>query len=559
MSLPRAYLQEFYAALTPGETKQAIATLKTRLAEKHGLSRVPTDHELLLGAPEELRPGLMSKPVRTQSGVAVVAVMTAPRACSHGTCIMCPGGPGSVFGDVPQSYTGREPASMRAGRNAYDAYLQVFNRLEQYLVLGHEPGKVELIVMGGTFPSYPFEYQDSFVADALAAMNDFSALFFPDGALDRGGYREFFELPAEVRDAERARRIRERCLLLKAGPCVLAAEQMRNESARIRCVALCIETKPDWSLSPHVDRMLSQGTTRVELGVQSLKDEVLSGINRGHTLAESVEATRVLKDAFLKVGHHIMPGLPGSSSEEDIAMFRELFENPEYRPDSLKIYPCLVMPGTPLEHLYRRDEYTPLSTDEAARIVAEGKRFVPEYCRIMRVQRDIPSTRVLAGPKFTNLRQKVTSIMDREGRTCRCLRCREPRSRQPASEVLKTVRYAASGGEELFISIEDPELDAVLGYCRLRRPGSLSRPEIGARTAGIRELHVFGTATALGEQGGVQHRGHGKRLLQEAERLATEELGADELLVISGIGVREYYLRTGYRRKGPYMAKALNV
>ncbi len=567
MAVDTRLLDELFSELCGrSHTKKQLAHLKIALAGKYGLQRIPHDYELLLLAPEDdaIRCQLRMKPVRTGSGVAVVALMTKPRACPHGKCTMCPGGPGSVFGSVPQSYTGSEPASMRAAHNKYDAFLQVFNRLEQYLLLGHEPGKVEMIVMGGTFPSYPPSYQYRFVSDALAAMNDFSTAFYHRGRLDHDKFRSFFRLPRDPGDTAAKGKVQQRVLSLKRSAekkplARVEEEQTINERARIRCVALCIETRPDFSTEKHIGRMLSLGTTRVELGVQSLSDAVLRRIRRGHTVQDSIRATALLKDSFLKAGYHMMPGLPGSSEEKDILMFRELFSNPAYRPDALKIYPCLVMPGTPLEAAYRKGKFRPLSTEQAARIVAEAKCFIPEYCRVMRIQRDIPSTKIIAGPKYTNLRQKVHEMLRGEKRSCRCLRCREPGAMPVdiSSVEMKQQTYEASGGTEVFLSLEVPEKDVVLGYCRLRLPAEPFRPEITASTAGIRELHVFGTATELGREGDVQHCGFGSRLLAEAERIAWEELDARQLLIISGIGVRDYFQKRGYRRKGPYLGKTL--
>lgn len=564
-AIPQEFLAELFSSLRSGKRSRGeVSSLKMALASKHRLRRVPRDYELLLSSPEEpsIRDQLRMKPTRTRSGVAVVAAMASPRACPHGKCAMCPGGPFSAFGDVPQSYTGREPASMRASRNSYDAYLQVFNRLMQYVLLGHEPGKVELIAMGGTFPAAPEEYQEQFVSDALAAMNDFSERFYPGGKLDERGFSRFFTLgvPREDRLATvQKAALASRRQAAASSSKNLAEEQERNESARIRCVALCVETRPDWAGQPQIGQMLSLGTTRVEVGVQSLSDEALRRIGRGHTVEDSARATALLKDAFLKVGYHIMPGLPGSTPESDREMFRILFADQSFKPDALKIYPCLVMEGTPLAEDFRKGAYAPLSVEAAAGLIADAKASIPEYCRVMRIQRDIPSTAVLAGPTCTNLRQKVHEELSRRGERCRCLRCREPGSRQPDFSSSAVVRrtYEASGGTEMFISFEERRNNIVLGYCRLRLPGEPSRPEITQRTAGVRELHVFGRATPLGEQGAVQHHGIGSLLLEEAERAASDELDASRLLVTAGIGVRPYYLRKGYRREGPYVGKTL--
>ncbi len=559
------FLEELFSHLRKKpHTKKQLTNLKMSLSKKYTLRHIPQDYELLIVAPDDpaIRRQLKMKPVRTRSGVAVVALMTEPRSCPHGKCTMCPGGPDSVFGSVPQSYTGTEPASMRAARNSYDAYLQVFNRLEQYLLLGHEPGKVEMIVMGGTFPSYPEDYQQQFVSSALAAMNDFSSQFYPGGKLDRPKFKKFLELPRSPQDEAQLNRVHAKILSLREHLPVnpeeqMLAEQERNEKARIRCVALCVETRPDWAHKQHIDQMLSLGTTRVELGVQCLNDAILRRVKRGHTVKDSIDATALLKDSFLKVGYHMMPGLPGSSSEQDVEMFRELFENPDFRSDALKIYPCLVMPGTLLAKQFQKGKYIPLSPDKAARIVMNAKQFIPEYCRVMRIQRDIPSTQPLAGPNMTNLRQEVHRLLKMEKKECRCLRCREPGARKVDidSTEMKRLDYESSGGTEVFLSIESGEV--VLGYCRLRMPGNAVRPEITGRTAGIRELHVFGTSTPLGEEGKVQHRGLGSMLLAEAERIAAEELDAQHMLVISGIGVREYYFKKGYGREGHYVGKML--
>ncbi|MBI4438829.1 tRNA uridine(34) 5-carboxymethylaminomethyl modification radical SAM/GNAT enzyme Elp3 [Candidatus Woesearchaeota archaeon] len=548
--------------------KAEFSRLKSSLASKYSLKSIPTDIEVMLNLPEESRKHikLVTKPTRTVSGVAVVALMSAPLSCPHGRCVFCPGGPGSVFGDVPQSYTGKEPSTMRAIRAGYDPYVIMFNRLEQYAVSGHSFGKVEVIVQGGTFPSYDWSYQEMFVREAFAAMNSFSRLFFRregkwEGELDFVGFKDFFDLPGEVGSSERMRKVHSRIFEAKNSSQArsLEEEQEENESSNVRCVALCIETKPDFSKSEHINDMLRLGTTRVELGVQTLYDDVLSRVNRGHTLQDTLEAVQLLKDSFLKVGFHMMPGLPGSDYQRDIAMFRELFENPAYMPDNLKVYPCMVMPGTELYDDWKRGDFAPLSTREAAEIIAESKRFVPEYCRVMRVQRDIPTYVTSAGVDRTNLRQYVDMIRAEQGIFCRCIRCREPMSRKfdlGRAEIIVR-RYASSGGTEVFISAEDVSSDVMLGFCRLRIPFRPFRPEITPGSAGVRELHVFGPAASLNRVGSVQHRGFGKLLLSEAERAARDELGVEKLLVISGVGARNYYRKLGYERDGAYMGKRL--
>ena len=533
-------------------TRDGINRLKARLGKK-SLRELPSNPDLLALVEKpsvKARQLLGAKPTRTISGVAAVAIMTRPKDCEHGTCIFCPGGENSFFGSVPKSYTGNEPATMRAIANHFDPYLQVKSRLLQYVLTGHSPQKIELIVMGGTFPSFGWEYQKEFVAGAFRAMNDFSGEFFSHGKLE-------FEKAVQAQGKKIV-------APENSGPGI-EAEKEENEQANVKCVALCIETKPDWCMEPHIDRMLELGTTRVELGIQGLDDKVLKFANRGHTARESVEATRLLKDSGLKVTYHMMPGLPLSSRENDLADFRELFENPDFRPDALKIYPCMVMPGTPLERLWREGKFTPLSNEDAAEIIAEGKRFVPKWCRIQRIQRDIPSKLAVAGKFDNNLRQVVEKKTREKGIECQCIRCREiglkARDGKIDEEKLRPEivvdEYGASGGVEFFISFEDKKQNALLGFCRLRLPFQPFRKELRGETAVVRELHVFGKAAALGEtnEGGVQHHGIGKTLLAKAEEIAFKEYCKKRLCVISGIGAREYYYRLGYEKLGAFVVK----
>lgn len=534
-------------------SKERLSSIKNKLCKKHRIKKVPTDIEILLHAkPEDVKKlRLITKPVRTVSGVAPMAIMTKPIACPHGKCIYCPGGPGSFFGDVPQSYTGREPATMRAMRNRFDSYLQIFNRLEQYTVLGHNFEKVELIIMGGTFPSFPINYQDDFIKFSFKAMNDFSRLFF-NKEFDIIKFKKFFELPGDISSKDRIERIQKKLLKIKKKTS-LAKEQLRNERSRVRCVALCIETRPDYSKEKQINEMLKLGCTRVELGVQTLNDKILKKVKRGHKVKDTVEATRFLKDSFLKVGYHMMPGLPGSNKEEDVEMFKELFYNSDYMPDALKIYPCMVLKGTGLYDLWKQKKYKPLTTEQAAEIITKAKKYIPEFCRILRIQRDIPTKVTEAGVDMTNLRQYIE-----KKKTCRCIRCREPKGNNIDLKdmEIKTKKYEASNGTEFFISAEDRKKDILLGFCRLRFPYKPFRKEITEKSAGIRELHVYGTATAIGEKGAVQHRGLGKKLLKRAEEIAADS-GMNKMVIISGVGVRPYYRKLGYKKQGVYVTKKI--
>jgi len=559
-------------------SKEQLSKLKIKLSRKYDVKQIPSDIKIFLNLSENdfNRVKITNKPVRSQSGVSVVAIMTSPRKCAHGTCTFCPGGPGSIFGDVPQSYTGREPNPRRAARNNYDPYLQIFNRLEQYIATGHYPEKIELIIMGGTFSSYPLDYQEEFVKYAFKALNDFSQLFMNNNGIDMVRFKQFFELPGDITDELRTRRIHQKILELKynynnnnrdnnhnkignINRDSLEKEQLINETSQSRCVAMCIETKPDWCKQQHINQILRLGSTRVELGIQTIYDHVLKLTNRGHTNIDSIEATQLLKDSFLKVGYHVMPGLPEVNREMDMKALVEYIKNSDYMPDAFKIYPCMVMRGTALYNQWKLGKFKPLTTDEAASIIVEFKKVIPEYIRVMRVQRDIPTNMISDGVDKTNLRQYVEDLAKEKGVRCRCIRCREPKARKVNLEdiKIKKITYTASQGTEIFFSAEDIEQDILVGFCRLRIPYKPFLPEITQNSAGIRELHVYGNPVSLGHKGEndqLQHRGIGSTLLQEAEKIAKEEFDKKKMLVISGIGAKEYYKKLGYKKDGVYMS-----
>jgi elongator complex protein 3 len=536
-------------------SKRRITDLKMQLCRMYKGSHLPTDIEVLLHAkPKDHRMlcrYLLTKPVRSVSGVSVVAVMTKPHRCPHGRCITCPGGPRSVFGTVPQSYTGEEPATRRARRNHYDPYMQVFSRLMQYLSSGHMPCKIELIVMGGTFPALSRTYQERFIAYCYKALNDFSRMFVGADSIRLDRFREFFELPGNLDDALREKRVQQRIRTLK-GTAHLEKEKLRNESAWARCVGLTIETRSDYGTLVEGNKLLRLGATRIELGVQSVYDSSLKKMGRGHTTKDTIDSMRTLRDLGFKINAHYMPGL-FVAPKQDLAGMRMLFESSDYRPDMLKLYPCMVMPGTKLYQMWKKGEYKPLTTQQAAELIVTFKQYVPPYCRIMRVQRDIPTKMIAAGVERTNLRQYIQTIMRDRGLTCRCIRCSEIGSSTPKGPIrYQTLEYEAAKGTEFFISAE--QSDRLIGFLRMRFPSQKLRPEITCDSVLVRELHVYGDSAELGIRGKVQHRGIGRTLLAMAERTATSH-AKRKILVISGIGVREYYRRLGYRREGPYMVK----
>lgn len=590
----KEYVEAFFNELEahPEYDKEKIAKLKLRLCKEYKVKNIPTDIELFMQSSKDqvlkFRKRLQTKPNRSLSGVAPVAIMTSPANCPHGRCTMCPGGLNSAWGDTPQSYTGAEPATMRGMRAGYDAYLQVFNRLEQYVVTGHHPDKVDLIIMGGTFPAREDNYQEEYVWSAFKAMNDFSNLFYDENnELKLDEFKEFFELPGEVGEEERTKRIQEKLLNLKGSINInstLLQEQEKNETAVIRCIGLTIETKPDWAFETHANRMLNQGCTRVELGVQSVYDKPLKIIHRGHDTKDNKKAIAILKDLGFKINYHMMIGLPEASpenseqgvgdslsysrendgrltKEKDIEGLRALFSDSDYRPDMIKIYPNMVMPKTKLFMDFQKGLFKPVELEEAADIISEFLPFVEPYCRVMRVQRDIPTYRTIAGVDKTNLRQYVDLKMEEKGVVSRDIRAREIGRRKLQSSLnpeLIVQEYLASDGKEFFISFEDKKQDVLIGFARLRFPGKQLREEFTPTTAIIRELHVYGAAVNVGgvDDGSSQHKGFGKKLMLEAEKIAKEN-GYDKMLVISGVGVRKYYEKLGYSHDGPYMGKML--
>ncbi len=453
----------------------------------------------------EIHALLVKKPSKTLSGVTPVAIMIKPEESCRFKCIYCP-----FTGLAAKSYTGFEPAAMRARDYNFDSFCQASGRVAQFEGGGHSSDKCELIIMGGTFLGMDKEYKESFIKGVYDGLNGKKSKTLEDA-------------------------------------------KSLNEKSAHRAIGLTIETRPDMCV-PYIDEMLSFGATRVELGVQHADDEIYKTINRGHTVKDVVDSTKSLKDAAFKVLYHIMPGLPGSSKEKDIEFVKSLFENPDFRPDMLKIYPTLVMENTILHDWLKAGKYQPYSTEESADIISEFFRYIPKYVRVMRVQRDIPAQKIGEGVKKSNLRELVDKkIQEKKIRPLE-IRSREVRDSDFSDFTIKKLEYDASGGKEYFISFENDDL--IAGFIRLRIPGRSSREEITDSTALIRELHVYGSSTPLSEKGKVQHTGIGGNLLQEAENTAKEN-GKTDMIIISGVGVREYYSKYGYKRKGPYMGKSL--
>jgi len=437
------------------------------------------------------------KPTKSISGITPVAVMLPPRKCKHGTCIYCP----SL--NVPQSYTPKSPAVMRAMSLNYDAYEQVKARIKSFEVMHHPTDKIELIVMGGTFLDYPEKFQHEFIKKCFDAMNN--------------------KISKDLKEAQKT-----------------------NETANHRCVALCIETRPDICSKKDIKKMLELGATRVELGVQIIDDEIYKKINRGHIVKDVIDATEKLKDAGFKIGYHIMPGLPGSNPEKDLNLFKRLFSSDDFKPDQLKIYPCQVIKGSELEELYWNKKYIPYKKEQIEKILIEMLKIVPEYCRVMRIMREIPPEYLVAGTTKIDLRKDIEFELRKNKTELKEIRFREIGfvKTNDFNLKLKIIRYRAHG-DEYFLEIINDE-NVLFGLLRLR---------IKDKKSIVRELHVYGQALKLNERSkAIQHQGLGRWLLFEAEKIAVNEK-CKKISIISGVGVRDYYRKFGYKLEDNYMAK----
>ncbi len=454
--------------------------------------------------------------VRSESGIVAVTVLTKPYACP-GRCVYCP-----TEEKAPKSYLPDEPLVMRALNNGYDPYRQTSSRLNALENTGHPTDKIELIVKGGTWSFYPAEYQADFIRRCFDAANGFGS----------GTLREAHE---------------------------------RNETTHRRIIGLTVETRPDYVTPGEILRLRELGVTRVELGVQSLEERILELTVRDHGTEAVRKATNLLKEAGFKVAYHMMPNLPGAMPEDDSRSFRKLFENPSYRPDALKIYPCVVVKSAPLYSWWKEGRYQPYGDDVLTELLVELKAKVPPYVRIERVVRDIAAPVVEAGCRQNNLREEVLRRMKERGISCRCIRCREVRSHPAAEFRLVRRDYEASGGKEIFLSFEEPQTERLAALLRLRISAhcfSGEKPlfEELKGLALVRELHTYGRQLSLRQKNpeASQHLGFGKRLMAEAERIASNEFGLSKMAVIAGVGVRDYYRKLGYRLIGTYMVKQLN-
>jgi elongator complex protein 3 len=464
------------------------------------LKRFP--NQKMLNKSEKIK---VRKPTKTISGITPVALMLPPRNCEHGNCIYCPNL------DVPKSYTPKSPVVLRAKALNYDSYKQVRTRIEAFEKMGHPVDKIEIILMGGTFLEYPKNFQYDFIKGIYDALNN-----------------------RKSKSLDEAKK--------------------QNENAKHRCVALCIETRPDVCCE-FIERMREFGCTRVELGVQIIDDKIYEFVKRGHKIQDVIEATKCLRDAGFKIGYHIMPGLPLSNPKKDLDLFKKIFSDERFKPDQIKIYPCQVIPGSELEGMYWEGKYRPYNTQEIEELLVKMLKVIPRYCRVMRVMREIPLEYLVAGTKDIGLRKDVEERLRKDKIKLKEIRYREVGFNKENIDYnlkLKITKYKANKGQEYFLEIVNKN-DILFGLLRLR---------IVTKKAMIRELHVYGQSLKLGEELELagQHKGLGKWLMFSAEEIAKKEK-CPEIKIISGVGVREYYKKLGYeldKGKGEYMVKQLN-
>lgn len=452
---------------------------------------------------------LRKREIRTLSGIAPVTVLTKPYPCP-GRCVYCP-----TEARMPKSYIASEPAAQRASLLKFDPYKQVFLRIKTLEGNGHSADKIELIVLGGTWSFYPRPYQEWFIKRCF------------DGANGKTSQ-------------------------------TLQQAQKINEKIKHRIIGLSLETRPDYVTPEELWHMRELGCTHVQIGVQTLHQDILDLVKRDDTLENIAQATRLLRDFGFKITYHLMPGLPGATPKKDLDTFKKVFSDPQFQPDMLKIYPCVVIKNTLLNQWYKQGKYKPYSQKQLINLLIKIKKIVPPYVRINRLIRDIPGNEIVAGNIVTNLRQ----LLHNQGVQCRCIRCREARKEVVAENEVRLVKrvYKAGDGTEYFISFESKDKEKIYAFTRLRLPDKKAKSFEGAfdnSIALIRELHTYGELIPVGsKKKAVQHIGFGKRLMLEAEKLAKVK-GYKKMAIISGVGVRGYYKKLGYHIEQTFMVKQL--
>lgn len=550
------------------KTDKVLASLKKEAAVKFKIA-YPAHSELLEVYYKLVKRGLIKKnkaienllrirKVRSLSGLVVISVLTKPYPCP-GKCIFCPSQK-----DIPKSYLASEPIVMRAVANKFAPGLQIHSRLRALTAIGHPTDKIELRIVGGTWSFYSKNYQTWFITQCFKACNNQKSKIHPVKSRETG----ILLNSAEGNLTGLFNRVKNQISKPRLKIQNLKEVQTKNERSKHRIIGLSIETRPDFITKTEIKRLRKLGITRVELGVQSLYNDVLDLNQRGHNIEATIKATRLLKEAGFKICYQMMPNLVGSNLKKDKEMFTQLFCNSQFQPDLVKIYPCSLLTGTPLYQLWQKGEYRPYSETELTNLLVQIKKVIPYYCRTQRIIRDIPASDIVEGPtKVSNLGQIVTAEIERQGWQCKCIRCREIKEDYNPKEKLFLFRqdYLASEGKEIFLSFETKKQEKLYGLLRLRLPAFVlynDKPIISVleNAAIIREIHTYGQLLSFQKQSlliSPQHKGLGKKLVEEAEKIVKQEFDLKKIAVISGVGVRPYWRRLGYRLKETYMIKYL--
>lgn len=502
------------------DSAKRIAAKETKLFLTN-IDLLKTYHELLkkkrIKKDLNIERVLRTRPMRSLSGIVNISVLTKPYDCP-GQCVYCPSQKG-----MPKSYLDNEPAVMRAILCGFDPAKQVNTRITALKEMGHPVDKIELRIAGGTWSYYPKSYQTQFLKKCFDTCNGKSS--------------------SSLKEA-----------------------QKKNETAKIKIIGIHVETRPDYVDIKEAQRMRNLGITGCELGVQTIYDDILEKTKRGHGIKETIRATKLLKDFGFKICYQLMPNLPFSSIQKDKDMFKEIFSNQDFQPDHIKIYPCVVLKDSSLYKWWKDKKYTSYDNEEIKKLIKDIKKSIPYYVRIQRIIRDIPTPSIIAGPTISNLRQKIAEDLKKEGWNCKCIRCREVKGNNKKEELkLFRTEYDASDGKEIFLSFENKDRSNLYSLLRLRIPsgffnkGIYPTPEL--KDAGlIREIHTYGQMNPVNKKNpkSPQHKGLGKKLMKEAENIIKKEYKLNKVAVISGVGVRGYYRKQGYRLQGSYMTKSLS-
>ncbi|NQU82605.1 MAG: tRNA uridine(34) 5-carboxymethylaminomethyl modification radical SAM/GNAT enzyme Elp3 [Parcubacteria group bacterium] len=509
--------------------RDGLDAFKRKLSKKYkvdcpkNVALLKTYHKLVKEKTQEYNPEievlLRTRPVRSLSGIVNVSILTKPYPCP-GECIFCP-----TEKDIPKSYLKNEPAVQRAILNNYSPSKQIKTRLTSLQQTGHPIDKIELRIIGGTWSYYKKAYQEWFIKESIRTCNEFNK----NNSSKKQNLKQL---------------------------------QKQNETAKARIVGITVETRPDYIDIEEIERMRTLGITRVELGVQSIYNNVLKLNKRGHNVDATIQATKLLKNAGFKVSYQIMPNLPGSNFKKDVTMFKEIFTNPDFMPDLLKIYPLALVKNCPLYKIYKQGKYKPYSKVQLAKLLIEIKKQIPNWCRVERIIRDIPAIQIIeGGTKTSNLREVVQKQMKEQGIQCQCIRCKEVGNNYNPKEKLYLFRkdYNASGGKEIFLSFENKKRTLLYSMLRLRLPKELSSFGVLKNASIIREVHTYGQMTSIGStSSSSQHKGLGKKLIKEAERITKKEFKLKKIAIIASVGTRKYYSsKLQYRLKNTYMVKEL--